>query len=626
MASHRPDHESDEASQSAVLPAQSPRTNASESSVLFRRKRPCLAGRRNPGRWYICHGSRRGTRPSVDRTISGAGRLLRGYVSDPGRAREWKTQRANFGRIVGVLLPTHTGSRLPRPGESALPRRDPPGRNRVDRDIQMVPRDGSVLVAVSHVSGADVVVESLGFDANLGFQPGPVGRVRATIPISIGPIPEPSGRAVPNQEHQCRAAHPHHDRRRGTGGSFATRNFAPLEQFGTSATSSGVALAAGSWLDLENGIQVQFAPGNFDAGDYWVIPARTATGEVEWPPCGGDGGAFQPPHRTEYGWLLWLAFTADPTSRPALSRTAEDPFRPHRCRRWKSLALHVTGINWNNDDVLSFDQLLATGLAVTLDDAPTGRIDSSIFDVTLEVPVASPVETAAVQQGLTPIVLAHCHADRRAGHSGISRPSPGICRSGTPKERLPASNSRPWSSSCLMLQQGISYSSFVRARVRLTGADVFAGDGSSRMYLDGALGNPGVRGDGATPRMDLTFPSGSAEEASNFTSWFFLAPTLTVASLTVQPAEVAFTPTLPTPPSPVATLTVNYPVLADTAITLSVIPPPGTAAFVTVPGTVTIPAGKASVEFSCRGPKYLDSDSPDISNRSFANQCSRLHT
>jgi hypothetical protein len=42
----------------------------------------------------------------------------------------------------------------------------------------------------------------------------------------------------------------------------------------------------GSWLDLEDGVQVQFVVRNAPAyrtGDYWLIPARTSTGDVEWP-------------------------------------------------------------------------------------------------------------------------------------------------------------------------------------------------------------------------------------------------------------------------------------------------------------------------------------------------------
>jgi hypothetical protein len=56
------------------------------------------------------------------------------------------------------------------------------------------------------------------------------------------------------------------------------------DQKGASAISSGVRMNLAPWIDLEDGIQVNFSNGNYKAGDYWLIPARTATGEIEWPP------------------------------------------------------------------------------------------------------------------------------------------------------------------------------------------------------------------------------------------------------------------------------------------------------------------------------------------------------
>ncbi len=42
------------------------------------------------------------------------------------------------------------------------------------------------------------------------------------------------------------------------------------------------------WIDLEDGVQVQFlAGGVYRTGDYWLIPARAATGTVEWPAAKG---------------------------------------------------------------------------------------------------------------------------------------------------------------------------------------------------------------------------------------------------------------------------------------------------------------------------------------------------
>ena len=42
--------------------------------------------------------------------------------------------------------------------------------------------------------------------------------------------------------------------------------------------------ATDNWLELEDGVQVKFeAEKKYHVGDYWLIPARTATADVEWP-------------------------------------------------------------------------------------------------------------------------------------------------------------------------------------------------------------------------------------------------------------------------------------------------------------------------------------------------------
>ena len=44
-----------------------------------------------------------------------------------------------------------------------------------------------------------------------------------------------------------------------------------------------------AWMDLEDGIQIQFAAGGeYRTGDYWLIPARVATGNIEWPEPDSD--------------------------------------------------------------------------------------------------------------------------------------------------------------------------------------------------------------------------------------------------------------------------------------------------------------------------------------------------
>jgi hypothetical protein len=62
----------------------------------------------------------------------------------------------------------------------------------------------------------------------------------------------------------------------------------------------GVALAdsADGWIGLEDGIEVLFDVGDYHTGDYWLIPARAATGDVEWPRSGalGEDPAWRRPH------------------------------------------------------------------------------------------------------------------------------------------------------------------------------------------------------------------------------------------------------------------------------------------------------------------------------------------
>jgi hypothetical protein len=56
------------------------------------------------------------------------------------------------------------------------------------------------------------------------------------------------------------------------------------------------------WLELEDGVQIQFQGAledvepHYRSGDYWLIPARTATGDVDWP-----GDPVDPEARPPFG-------------------------------------------------------------------------------------------------------------------------------------------------------------------------------------------------------------------------------------------------------------------------------------------------------------------------------------
>jgi hypothetical protein len=52
------------------------------------------------------------------------------------------------------------------------------------------------------------------------------------------------------------------------------------------------------YLPLEDGVEVHFSSGEYRTSDYWMTPARTATGDVEWP------GPFDNPQEIEPQGIL----------------------------------------------------------------------------------------------------------------------------------------------------------------------------------------------------------------------------------------------------------------------------------------------------------------------------------
>jgi hypothetical protein len=81
-----------------------------------------------------------------------------------------------------------------------------------------------------------------------------------------------------------------------------------------SEADGALVIEEGVPIRIENGIMITFehAPGEgahrYRTGDYWLIPARVATGDIEWPRDGGTPRAL-PPRGVEhhYGQLAVIA-------------------------------------------------------------------------------------------------------------------------------------------------------------------------------------------------------------------------------------------------------------------------------------------------------------------------------
>lgn len=246
--------------------------------------------------------------------------------------------------------------------------------------------NGSVVAAVLSISGPTVWVNSLGPDANLGFQPNDWIEISDDTYL-FGQTPN-----QPGTLYQILSVDP-------TGPSITLTTPASSvdptrharvrrwDQFGSSASSNGVPLAENAWQTLENGIQINFSAGSYQSGDYWTIPARAASGQIDWPPCGGNGNLFQSPTSIKVFNAPLACIHWDTTQKQTVIEPCQRIFSPltDLAPQVAATALHVTNYSWANDDVTTFDALLSNGLTVTLDTAPTGPISGANFIVTVEV-------------------------------------------------------------------------------------------------------------------------------------------------------------------------------------------------------------------------------------------------
>lgn len=79
------------------------------------------------------------------------------------------------------------------------------------------------------------------------------------------------------------------------------------------------AIAEADWIELEDGVQIQFLPAganlqhHYRTGDYWLIPARVATGNIEWPvKLDASGNTIpipKPPHGIRHHYAPLAALT-----------------------------------------------------------------------------------------------------------------------------------------------------------------------------------------------------------------------------------------------------------------------------------------------------------------------------
>ena len=146
--------------------------------------------------------------------------------------------------------------------------------------------NGSVLFPIEEISGSELRLSNLAGNLSARLQVGDWVEVvddtyelrgRAFPLLQVTGIKEGDrlvtlSESVPSDVGGDPALHPY------------IRRWDQRAGVGEDGTLPLVATEPDSWIEVEDGVQIKFsAPGNYRTRDFWMIPARIATGDVEWP-------------------------------------------------------------------------------------------------------------------------------------------------------------------------------------------------------------------------------------------------------------------------------------------------------------------------------------------------------
>jgi hypothetical protein len=416
--------------------------------------------------------------------------------------------------------------------------------------------NGTVVTALERISGKDVVVHDLGPDDVLGFAdgqwveltddatelaglPGQLFQIdtitesQRTITLKAAPTPLASvtGGVDPQRHPKLRR----------------------WDQKTTAGTNAnGVAMASG-WMPLEDGVEVQFSNATFRTGDYWVIPARTATGDLEWPPFEVPNAApeAQMPRGIEHHYCRLALIAFDPTTKEwGVVEDCRPIFPPlTECCDERARANRVVETNWRNDDPFPAATLARNGLRIRLERPPDPlSLSNDTVLVAVDLP-AGTGESASPNQVHRVYIRGSVARDPTDDNVVVWRVTapdsdagPRAGRRGARRSRVRAERDAE-----AVFREAVGRVTVVnlqfRVHVTVKGGCVWTDDWEDTgelAYLDGhALGRPGARVDGS-PRIDLSFPSGIGVPASDFESWFVIGQRQAPEAGSFRVAEVSF--------------------------------------------------------------------------------------
>lgn len=189
--------------------------------------------------------------------------------------------------------------------------------------------NGSVTFPVDELDGTWVELASLGgddkLDLNVGDQvefvdtaylsrgePLPLLRVEEVdLPgrrVRLSGEPDPSVGRRP-ELHPFLRRWDHRSGPGHTSGAAGAGHSGRTKQGAAKPRDGALRIAEGGWLPLEDGVLIYFEPGKtYRSGDFWTVPARTATGDVEWPTDAARRPLLRAPSgiQVHYAPLAWV--------------------------------------------------------------------------------------------------------------------------------------------------------------------------------------------------------------------------------------------------------------------------------------------------------------------------------
>jgi hypothetical protein len=195
--------------------------------------------------------------------------------------------------------------------------------------------NGSVVFPIREIAEKQVTLETLGRDTRLGLQAGDWVEIvddDYTLQNRAGPLLQVDAVAYDDGVVTLKEA-PVPLVGQNAAKHRLLRRWDQRETDETTPSKNGIPITEGNWIELEDGIQIQFQPSppqqpnQYRTGDYWLIPARTITGDVEWP--GPLGAIALGPHGVDHHYApLWMISITGDTVKAAEADDLRRNFKP----------------------------------------------------------------------------------------------------------------------------------------------------------------------------------------------------------------------------------------------------------------------------------------------------------